>query len=494
MTSLIEASIETSKLFVDEIISSFFMIEKDEKKIEDEEDDDENDENDRGEGDKDENGDQSIEYSENFELDEESNVTSNTNFPQSIKKLSKSSLKQEGEHEVKKDMEENNTVNIDFKYDNNHHNNSEDLKNNMSSDNIQNIKKNDKPQKKRKKQEDSSSDEESNPFSDSNSEESDDNNNDNDQDLSVSNDNIEENEVKQFQNLEAYLYFKCQQIYQNDLEDLDLEIEENIVEKMNDLKENLHDDDDDEDNNDNNRDNDEIEVKTNRTKSSKKNDEISDSLIPYLIAETIVSTITTFVTSSIVQLTSNYKIKSEKLANQSKRPLLTQTSSQQFRKREGIIYKRASFQGTGKLLISGGASGDYTISSNTEVFNLEKSQTKLIKICINDIIFKYKEDNQKNLKDLIQFNNPTITITVTYNHTVKIINYPNDNNYHELGNIQRRKYNLSNNRHTSINQCIQNFIWSKLHLKDEKWRNIDLRNYQVNFHLFIYLIIIYLII
>ena len=364
-------------------------------------------------------GESSVEYSQNFDSEEQSKQTFNSKTIQSVKKSSEMNFSG-----IEKKNADNSSK-INSSHDDDEDNNEDDAGDNSDDDN------------------DSIT-------------ELDDNEND------VQSIESKENEVSKFDNLESFLFYKCQQSYEQDLEVLELELEENITEKINSISESMNknytaDHNDSGDMNDN----------------SNKNNEISELLIPFIIAELTASTICSYVISNITQYSKTYQ-KEKNAANIL--PVQQQPQeSQRYRKREGVLYKRASFEGTGKLLISGGDSADYTISCDTDHFHLEKLKSKLMKICINDIIFKYNDTKNNHLK----FENPRITVTITYNHTIKIINYPNDDNYQEPGSVQRRKYNLSNNRNSLIDKCIPGMIWSKLHLKDERWRQIDLRNYQV---------------
>jgi hypothetical protein len=190
--------------------------------------------------------------------------------------------------------------------------------------------------------------------------------------------------------------------------------------------------------------------------------------------------------------------------------LLRQSSS--FRKREGIMYKRATFESSGRLLISGGESGNYTIATNTETFNLKRADTKVVGLCFYDIVFGHpervlegdgvQEEHQRRMVKMMRLSECTVTVTVSYNHTMKISHYPSDGMGSAgggEGRIQRRKYQLSGKVNDSSGgeegqsrsesgkgweedkkRWIAECIWSKLHLKDEKWRNVEVRNYQVS--------------
>jgi hypothetical protein len=207
--------------------------------------------------------------------------------------------------------------------------------------------------------------------------------------------------------------------------------------------------------------------------------------IPGLYAQTLIPLLTSSLLEKMIQYTYSYQTQSKPSP-----PLLTPASS--FRKREGVMYKRASFGGTGRLLISGGESGTYTMETEKAIAasgNLAENETKAMTLCIFDILFEalstLEEEASVSRREIMNLGQCSVTVTVTYNHTVKIVNYPSDDHFSDQSistPLRRRRYQLSgdsNSRRRQKGQWIQECIWSKLHLKDPSWRNIEIRNYQV---------------
>jgi hypothetical protein len=190
---------------------------------------------------------------------------------------------------------------------------------------------------------------------------------------------------------------------------------------------------------------------------------------PYILAEATIRTICHTLVENISLFVHEF--------DEFRQPKVIVPQQPLYRKREGIVYKRASFEGTGRLVISGGESGDYTIETETDKIGLEKIERKTMCLALNDLVLVAQDDDQLN--DLPVFDDPTLSVSVTYNHTVKINTYPCDDHFEDFGYVKRRKYHLTNNRCVDKKKLISGCVWSKLHLKDEKWRTLEIRNYQV---------------
>lgn len=238
---------------------------------------------------------------------------------------------------------------------------------------------------------------------------------------------------------------------------------------------------------------DDIEFTKSRQQSLEDCEIFSSEEIIHHLARSSMDTIVDVVTKNLSKLICSHQ---SNLIKPTTSPILRQTSS--FRKREGIMYKRATFEGSGRLLISGGESGNYTIETDTDTFNLAKADTKVIGLCIYDVLILHRErvletaeDNDRR-KQLLNLSKCTLSVSVTYNHTEKILYYPSDDNFNEVkkSKVSRRKYQLSGSeiRFDKI-RWIRDCIWSKLYLKDEKWKNIEIRNYQVTPHSLYFLLI-----
>jgi hypothetical protein len=231
-----------------------------------------------------------------------------------------------------------------------------------------------------------------------------------------------------------------------------------------------------------------------------------DSLLltPAQYAHALIPILITTLMKKVVHSThAYYHIHPTQQLKQTPPPLLTRASSS-FRKREGIVYKRASFEGTGRLTISG-QSGTYTMEAPDQTKaqaasgNLAENEIKMMRLCIFDLLLLTNEEGRggkvqemretRRSEFMRKLRHCTVSLSVTYNHTIKIIHYPSDNifqqdQHQQRGSlVRRRKYQLSGDqmvRSIEKDCWFDECIWSKLHLKDHSWRNIELRNYQVS--------------
>lgn len=148
-------------------------------------------------------------------------------------------------------------------------------------------------------------------------------------------------------------------------------------------------------------------------------------------------------------------------------------------KREGLMFKRASLgaEGGGKMVITGGTSGDYSVASDTSALGRTQVKPKNMTLVLHSLLSvkPAAEENASTRQVVMALSskemNPCVMASVSFSKW-------------KTACLACDRMSVSRSAMCSDASAIDNFIWSKLDDNIADWDGCVLRNYQVCvFHL-----------